>query len=271
MKKCMLRQGGNANKSLVIQGPISTPFKVHNNKSHYTGSCSILHPTLAVNSCETYATGSAGKTGESVVAHIGPMENSLTTYQANSIVESIRLFKAEILAQDWRLSEQRIIALEPALDRLIEELNGRPDAVSVVVMAKNVLGYIKRHGKLDSYDCLGFFKEALAQAVNLYESEPSDYENDPKIFKAAYRRFQELKKKLQISQGDNVLQTSMDDPGQETASGFSEAEYIDEDCSEMKQVIAALSDDVQKLIQKVEEQELLLARLEEIIDKRHAE
>jgi len=114
-----------------------------------------------------------------------------------SIDEAVRRLRAEIIAPDWRLTAKRVAALEEALASLRQALDGRRDAVSVVVMAENVLRYIKGRPEVASYDLQGFLKEAMARGVSLYEDDTVEPQQDAAAFTVIYKRFQKVRKKVQ--------------------------------------------------------------------------
>ncbi len=191
-----------------------------------------------------------------------------------SSAEAIRLLKAETLAPDWRLSMSRILALEPAFEKLIQEFSDRPDAVSVVIMARNVLSYVKRHNQFASYDCLSFFKEAMAHAVSLYEVESLEADYDAKVFRAAYGRFQALKRKLPVPLRELEDDKQAKKNGQVIMPEEPEAEdcfsnvLLEQEDQGMRQAIAALALDVQRLGRQIEKQGHVLAGILARLEKK---
>ncbi len=61
-----------------------------------------------------------------------------------SIEESIQRLKAEIIAQDWRLSPNRASQLEAAFNCLRQRFMTRKATHAMLVMAESVLNYIKK-------------------------------------------------------------------------------------------------------------------------------
>ncbi|MCB2183669.1 MAG: hypothetical protein KQH63_16670 [Desulfobulbaceae bacterium] len=113
-----------------------------------------------------------------------------------SIDESIKRLKAEIIAQDWGLSEKRIELLDAAFSCLKQRFKNRKAAHAILIMAGSVLEYVKRKGENTPSDSIDFLKEAMAHVVNLYETDEFDLEKDEKLFKGLYFRFNTLKEKI---------------------------------------------------------------------------
>ena len=113
-----------------------------------------------------------------------------------SIDESILILKAEIIAQDWRLSAKRIARLEEVFACLRAQFEGRKIFLAILTMAASVLAYIKKSGDTFEPTALDFFKEAIARVVTIYEDHDSHPEQDEKVFKAVFSRFNLLKDKL---------------------------------------------------------------------------
>ena len=114
-----------------------------------------------------------------------------------SLEESIQCLKAEILSQDWRLSQKRAELLAAAFRCLKQRFTNRKNAFAIIVMANNVLLYIKKKGDQQVPGTVDFLKEAMAHIVILYECPAFDPDQDKKIFNALYRRFNLLKEKIQ--------------------------------------------------------------------------
>jgi len=117
-----------------------------------------------------------------------------------SLEESIQRLKAEILSQDWRLSEKRAELLAAAFDCLKRRFNNRKTAFAILVMATNVLVYIQKKGDRQIAGTVDFLKEAMAHIVTFYEDPVFDPEKDKKVFNALYRRFGVLKDKIHADQ-----------------------------------------------------------------------
>lgn len=114
-----------------------------------------------------------------------------------SVEDSILRFKAEIIAQDWRLSPKRADQLEAAFACLREHFKGRKATHAMLVMAANVLGYIKNHGASPPAT-IDFLKEAMAHIVNLHEELADDPVREEEIFQGLFARFTTLKEKIQL-------------------------------------------------------------------------
>lgn len=130
-----------------------------------------------------------------------------------SIDESIQRLKAEIIAQDWSLSEKRIELLEAAFSCLKQRFKNRKAAQNILIMAGSVLDYVRRKGENTPADSIDFLKEAMAHVVSLYESEEFDPDQDEKIFKGLYFRFNVLKEKIKAEKMRELGQTVP--PGEE--------------------------------------------------------
>ncbi len=121
--------------------------------------------------------------------------------QRPSIDKAIGRLKAEILSQDWRLSEQRAATLAAAFACLRERFRNRKAAHAILVMATNVLTYIQRHGDRQVPETVDFIKEAMAHVVNFYEAPSFDPEEDKKILRSVYRRFSALRETVRERHG----------------------------------------------------------------------
>ncbi len=113
-----------------------------------------------------------------------------------SIEDSILRLKAEIIAQDWRLSPKRAEQLDLAFLCLLDHFKGRKAAHAMLVMATNVLGYIKNRGASPP-ETIDFLKEAMAHIVSLYEDLADDPPKEEEIFQSLFARFTTLKEKIQ--------------------------------------------------------------------------
>lgn len=122
------------------------------------------------------------------------------------VEEAIVRLKAEVIAQDWRLSPKRVEQLEAAFSSLRDCFQGRKPLHAMLVMATNVLEYIKTHGNSPP-DTIDFLKEAMAHLVNLYEELADDPAHEERTFQALFARFTILKEKIQ--QRSTGTQTAM--------------------------------------------------------------
>nr|MBF0221324.1 hypothetical protein [Desulfobulbaceae bacterium] len=114
---------------------------------------------------------------------------------ALSIEESIQRLKAEIIAQDWRLSPKRASQLEAAFDCLRQRFKTRKATHAMLVMAGSVLDHIKKKGGTPP-DTIDFLKEAMAHIVSLYEELAYDPEKEELVFQRLFNRFNRLKEKI---------------------------------------------------------------------------
>lgn len=117
-----------------------------------------------------------------------------------SIEESIKKLKAEIIAQDWRLSPKRAAGLEEAFQCLRQRFKNRKATHAMLVMAGSVLDYIKKRGGKPP-ETIDFLKESMAHVVNLYEDLTFDPEREELVFAGLFKRFQRLKNKIKVESG----------------------------------------------------------------------
>lgn len=113
-----------------------------------------------------------------------------------SIEDSILRLKAEIIAQDWRLSPKRASQLESAFQCLLDHFKNRKATHAMLVMATNVLSYTKNRGASPP-ETIDFLKEAMAHIVNIYEDLDDDHPKEEEIFQSLFSRFSALKEKIQ--------------------------------------------------------------------------
>lgn len=154
-----------------------------------------------------------------------------------SISESIQRLKAEIIAQDWGLSKKRIDLLEAAFACLKQRFKSRKAAHAILIMAGSVLDYVKRKGGNTPSDSIDFLKEAMAHVVNLYEESDFVPENDEKLFKNLYFRFNTLKKKIKNEKGQEEKSAA------EPLGDMDQHDPIDpipEDIAQLKQKVSEL-------------------------------
>jgi len=112
-----------------------------------------------------------------------------------SIEESIKKLKAEIIAQDWRLSPKRAAGLEEAFQCLRQRFKNRRATNAMLIMAGSVLDYIKKRGG-NPPETIELLKESMAHVVNLYEDLTFDPEKEKLLFAGLFKRFQRLKTKV---------------------------------------------------------------------------
>lgn len=125
-----------------------------------------------------------------------------------SIEEAIQRLKAEIIAQDWRLSQKRADALEAAFACLRERFRNRKSTQAILFMVGSVVGYIKKRGDILPA-AIDFLKEAMAHVVSLYEDLDFDPEKEEKIFTSLFQKFNKLKTTIKA-------QSAGGDPGNES-------------------------------------------------------
>lgn len=129
-----------------------------------------------------------------------------------SIEDSILRLKAEIIAQDWRLSPKRAKLLEASFLCLLDHFKNRKATHAMLVMAANVLDYIKNRGASPP-DTIDFLKEAMAHIVSVYEDLADDPHREEAIFKSLFARFTTLKGKIQQKVTGKTSNASTSTPG----------------------------------------------------------
>ena len=150
-----------------------------------------------------------------------------------SLEDSILRLKAEIIAQDWRLSPKRAEQLESAFRSLLDHFKDRKATHAMLVMAANVLGYIKNRGASPP-ETIDFLKEAMAHIVSLHEDLADDPVKEEEIFQSLFARFTFLKEKIQHKSAGKPGQTPTvqpeSEPSQEipTSSAQESAWPVDE-------------------------------------------
>lgn len=113
-----------------------------------------------------------------------------------SIDESIQRLKAEILSQDWSLSQKRVEILDTAFFSLKQRFKTRKGTHAILVMAGSALDYIKKKKENSLPDAIDFIKEAMAHVVNLYEESDFNPASEEEVFQTVYSRFTTLKTKV---------------------------------------------------------------------------
>lgn len=113
-----------------------------------------------------------------------------------SIDESIRILKAEIIAQDLQLPPRRIAPLQEALACLKLRFKSRKNILAILGMAEGVIRYQQQHGVHSDPDCLDFLKEAMAHVVNVYEEGKFDPVGEEALGKRMYKRFAGLRQTM---------------------------------------------------------------------------
>ncbi len=109
--------------------------------------------------------------------------------------DAVLRLKAEIIAQDWRLSPKRAARLDEAFVSLKGHFRERRAIHAMLVMAANVLDYIKGHG-VNPPDTIDFLKEAMAHVVSLHEELGVDLNREQEVLRNLLVRFNRLKDKI---------------------------------------------------------------------------
>lgn len=112
-----------------------------------------------------------------------------------SVDNAILQLKAEIIAQDWRLSPKRVKQLEAAFCCLLEHFKTRKAIHGMLVMADNVLRYVNTHGTSPPAT-IDFLKEAMAHVVSCHEELVDDASQEEAIFRSLFAHFSVLKEKI---------------------------------------------------------------------------
>ncbi|MBA3014227.1 MAG: hypothetical protein KKD63_02325 [Proteobacteria bacterium] len=166
----------------------------------------------------------------------------------HAIDDAILRLKAEIIAQDWRLSPKRAEQLETAFASLRMHFANRKPLHAMLVMATNVLAYIKTRGNSPP-ETIDFLKEAMAHIVNLHEDLADDPTHEEKLFRGLFTRFTSLKTKIQSKGGSTsqpTIQPAPPEPSsqpqpQSSSSNLSakgEQEIISVLCAEFNKSLA---------------------------------
>lgn len=145
-----------------------------------------------------------------------------------TIEDAILRLKAEIIAQDWRLSPKRTEQLETAFACLRQHFADHKPIHAMLIMATNVLAYIKNRGASPP-ETIDFLKEAMAHVVNLHEDLSVDPGREEKLFQGLFTRFTTLKTKIQHKGGGLHSATTTKPPAQPVRQ--QELETYDEDAS----------------------------------------
>ncbi len=111
------------------------------------------------------------------------------------VEEAIKRLKAEVIAQDWRLSPKRAVSLEEAFQGLRQHFKAHKAIQAMLTMAGSVLEHIrKRNG--NPPETIDFLKEAMAHIVNLYEDLDDEPGREKTVFDTLFKRFQDLKQRI---------------------------------------------------------------------------
>lgn len=116
-----------------------------------------------------------------------------------SIQESIIQLRAEVIAQDWKLSPRRAELLKDAFACLKQRFKNRKTPHDILTMAD----YILDHGIKNNYvfipPAIDFLKEAMANVVSLYEDPLFDPDREVKLLKTFQTKIDKLMTTLQQS------------------------------------------------------------------------
>ena len=104
------------------------------------------------------------------------------------VEEAIKTLKAEIIAQDWRISPKRAEIIDNSLSCLQQHFKDRKATHAMLAMAIGVLEYIKKKGG-NPPATIDFVKEAMAHVVGQYEDLKYDQKREEEIFKTLFKHF----------------------------------------------------------------------------------
>ena len=124
-------------------------------------------------------------------------KNDMDKGTALSVEDAIIRMKAEILAYDWRINRRRVDLLLAATSALGGRFDDNKVQRSLLKMIVSVLGYIKKREKTYLPSSLDFLKETMAHFIRIYEDTACGPAEQKIIFKTAYTRFINLKRKVQ--------------------------------------------------------------------------
>ena len=110
--------------------------------------------------------------------------------------EGLEIIRAEILAQDWRLSPASRQRLGRALDLFAGRVQGRRGFYYIHSMCGGILAYLEKHGDGARPAAIDLLKECLAHLLPFFDGRESSSAREAEIFHAAFGRFQKLKKEI---------------------------------------------------------------------------
>lgn len=163
---------------------------------YYTGLWSTLHSSDFF--CKSAPPGSkpTKNTPKMVQKQGNTLRFSRREQVILSIEESIQRLKAEILAQDWRLSPRRLESIEAAFACLKTRFKTRKGMLTILAMADSVVVYIKKRDEAPP-ETIDFLKETMAHVVSLYEEHDYNPDHEEELFRRIFKRYNGLKQKLQ--------------------------------------------------------------------------
>ncbi len=110
--------------------------------------------------------------------------------------EALEIIRAEIMAQDWRLSPARLARLSEALG-LHAPLAVRRRGFSYIhSMCGGLIAYLEKHGDEAVPGAVDLLKECLAHLLSFFEGRDISAAREAEIFHGAYGRFMKLKQEI---------------------------------------------------------------------------
>lgn len=114
------------------------------------------------------------------------------------VEDSIARLKAEIIAQDWRISPKRAEMIAASLSCLQQHFQDRKKTHAMLSMAQSVLEHIRTRGG-NPPETVDFLKEAMAHVVSQYEDLKYDPNREEEVFKSLFIHFNNLKEKIKAA------------------------------------------------------------------------
>lgn len=146
------------------------------------------------------------------------------------IDNAIGQLRAEIIAQDWQLSPQRIARLRDALASLRIFFASHSHALALLKMAISVVDHIEKQGS--QAKALDFLKENLAHIVSIYEDDTNNADHAREIVSRAYKRFRRLD--ISLSTDSNPVP----DLGQNVLALLNKLEALANEAAHLPQLLA---------------------------------
>ncbi len=112
--------------------------------------------------------------------------------------EALEIIRAEILAQDWRLSPSRRERIREALALYADQVRSRRGFAYIHSMAGGILAYLERHGEAAKSAAIDLLKECLAHLLAFFEGRDISRAREAEIFHGVFGRFQRLKKEIRV-------------------------------------------------------------------------
>ena len=115
--------------------------------------------------------------------------------------EALTIIRAEIMAQDWRLSPSRLARLGRALAVHADTAAGRRGFSYLHSMCGGLIAYLERQGEAALPAAVDLLKECLAHLLCLFEGREISRAREAEMFNGAYGRFLKLKDEVRAAAG----------------------------------------------------------------------